>query len=148
MTEYWRFDVTRTGNNPGLAGDRLVDGEYQSVPINASPDGRLRGYSAILNLILEWQNGKLHWIEPETETPIATLEQERKRRLAERERRLAAEARTRELEEELCRPTEEYPGTARPVRAPSLRPTPTKLSKTHSTTRTTRTEFCTAPATR
>ena len=53
--------------------------------------------------MLEWQNGQLNWIDPETETPIATLEQERERRLAERERRLAAEARTRELEEELRR---------------------------------------------
>ena len=103
VLEYWRFDETPTQNNPGLAGDRLVDGEYQPVAINVLPDGRLRGYSTVLNLMLEWQNGKLNWIDPETETPIATLEQERERRLSERERRLAAEARTRELEEELRR---------------------------------------------
>ena len=107
-TEYWRFDENPTPTNPGLAGDRLVDGEYQPITIDTLPDGRLRGHSPILNMILEWHEGNLNWIDPVTEEHIPTFEQEREGRLAEREGRLAeregrlqAEARIRELEQRL-----------------------------------------------
>ena len=117
VPEYWRFEEQPTRRSPGLAGDRLIDGEYQSIEIDVLPDGRLRGFSAILNLILEWQDGELNLIDPQTQRPLPTLEQEREARLAEREARLAeqaarqaerdarlaAEARVRELEAELER---------------------------------------------
>ena len=101
VPEYWRFDESPTRSNPGLAGDRLADGEYQPIVIDVLPGGRLRGYSTILNVILEWQDGQLNWIDPETEEHIPTIEQERQGRLREREGRLLAEARVRELEAEL-----------------------------------------------
>ena len=96
VTEYWRFDENPTRSNPGLAGDRLIDGEYQPIDIATLPDGRLRGYSTVLNLILEWHEGQLNWIDPETGEHIPTFQQER-------EARLQAEARNRELEAELRR---------------------------------------------
>ena len=131
IPEYWRFNENPTRSSPGLAGDRLVNGEYQPIPIDVLPDGRLRGYSAALNLILEWQDGQFNLIDPQTEQHIATFESERERaeqervarlrerdgrlrerdgrlaereaRLAEREARLQAEARNRQLEAELER---------------------------------------------
>ena len=96
IPEYWRFDESSTRNNPGLAGDRLADGEYRPIAIEEIEAGVLRGYSAVLNLILEWRGGQLNWIDPRTGRHISTLEQER-------EDRLAAEARVRELEAELQR---------------------------------------------
>ena len=87
-----------------------MEGEYQPIPIDTLPDGRFRGHSTVLNLILEWQDGQLNWIDPDTEEHIPTFQQEREGRLAERDGRLAerearllAEARNRELEAELRR---------------------------------------------
>ena len=108
VPEYWRFNEAPTPNRPGLAGDRLVDGQHEPMAIDILPDGRHRGYSPVLNLILEWQDARLNWIDPETESHIPTFELERDGRLTKREGRLAeraarlqAEARTRELEAEL-----------------------------------------------
>ena len=103
IPEYWRFDEKPTRRNPGLAGDRLADGEYRPIAIEEIEAGVLRGYSTVLNLILEWRDGQLNWIDPRTGKHISTLEQERDGRLAEREARLAAEARIRALEAELSR---------------------------------------------
>ena len=96
IAEYWHFDETGRFHGTKLAGGRLVDGAYQPIHIDALPDGRLKGYSVVLNLILEWHDGKLNWIDPATGTHIPTFDQER-------EGRLAAEARNRELEEEVRR---------------------------------------------
>ena len=131
ITEYWRFDRNPNRNNPGLSGDRLTGGQYEPVAIDALPDGRLRGYIQVLNLIIEWNNGQLEWIDPATDAPILTYAdqrdradrehlarmQERQAGLQEREARLLAEeraeeerrarmqaeARARQLEEELQR---------------------------------------------
>ena len=110
VPEYWRFDEKPTRTNPGLAGDRLVEGRYEPVSIEVLPDGRLRGYSAVLNLILEWHDGQLNWIDPATGEHIPTFDQERDARLRaetqaqqERNARLSTEARNRELEAEISR---------------------------------------------
>ena len=110
VLEYWRFDEEDGPNRTRLAGDRLAQGAYQPIPIDTLPDGRLRGHSAVLNLILEWHDGNLNWIDPATEEHIPTFEQERKAKLQaetresqERQARLQAETRNRELEEELRR---------------------------------------------
>ena len=103
IPEYWRFNEKPTERNPALAGDRLAGDRYQPIRVDTLPDGRTRGYSAVLNLILEWHEGKLNWIDPQTEEHIPTFEQEREGRLQERERRLQAEARNRELEAEVRR---------------------------------------------
>ncbi len=103
IPEYWRFDETGEHHLTMLAGDRLAEGRYEPVTIETLPDGALRGYSAVLDLILEWHDGQLNWIDPNTGEHVPTFQQERERRISEREARLQAEARNRELEEELRR---------------------------------------------
>ena len=124
IPEYWRFDETGEHHLANLAGDRLARGCYEPVTVETLPDGALRGYSAVLDLILEWRDGQLNWIDPNTEDGVPTFQQEREQRIRERdarieeqqlriqeqertalerEARLQAEARNRELEEELRR---------------------------------------------
>ena len=73
IQEYWRFD--ETGSFPGtrLTGDRLVQNRYEPITIDILPDGRLRGYSTVLNLILEWHNGQLNWTDPETHSHLRAV---------------------------------------------------------------------------
>ena len=101
IAEYWRFDETGQYHGSRLAGDRLVDGGYEPIEITEMPDGNLRGRSVVLSLELRWTYGHLGWHDPETDDHIATFDTEREGRLAEREGRLQAEIRVRELEEEL-----------------------------------------------
>ena len=103
IPEYWRFDETGAFHGARLAGDRLVDGGYESLPIQELPDGVLQGYSAVLNLNLRWNRGTLEWFDPETGLHIATLEDERSARIQAEARAENAETRARELEEELRR---------------------------------------------
>jgi Uma2 family endonuclease len=94
--EYWRFDETGQYHGARLAGDRLVNGEYVAVDIEELPDGNRQGYSLTLNLYLRWEDGGLSFYDPATGRPIATM-------LDERVRADNAEARVRELEEQLSR---------------------------------------------
>ena len=103
IPEYWRFDETGQFHGTRLAGDRLVDGRYEPVPIQEIEEGVLQGYSTVLNLFIRWERGELRWHDPETGREIPTFEQEREGRLAEQEAKLAAEARVQELEAELAR---------------------------------------------
>ena len=95
ITEYWRFDHTPAGEWHGtrLAGDRLVDGRYEAMPIDELPDGVLQGHSPALNLHLRWVEGELAFHDPATGRPIATFESERARADAEHTARVAAETR-------------------------------------------------------
>ena len=115
ILEYWRFDRTGEFHGGRLAGDRLVEGEYQPIPIAELDDGVLQGYSAVLDLHLRWDDGQLAWYDPATGEHIATFDSERERADSEREARMqerearitaeagreAAEARVRELEARL-----------------------------------------------
>ena len=103
IPEYWRFDENPTRNNPGLAGDQLVDGKYQPIDIEEFADGILQGYSAALNLLIRWDHGHLGWHDPATGLHIPTFQQEREGRLQAETRANTAETRIRELEEELNR---------------------------------------------
>ena len=93
IPEYWRFDETGEFHGTRLAGDRLVDGRYEPVPIETVGEGVLQGYSRVLNLTIRWDHGQLGWHDPETGQHIATFSQERAR--AERERARAEEAEAR-----------------------------------------------------
>ena len=101
--EYWRFDETGEYHGDYLAGDTLIEGNYQPVPVETLADGSRQGYSTALNLILRWNNGRLGWHEPETGRHIATFHELQQARLEEQQARLAAEARVRELEAEVER---------------------------------------------
>lgn len=103
IPEYWRFDETGEFHGARLAGDRLIDGRYEALPIQELPDGVLQGYSEVLNLNLRWNNGRLEWYDPDTGLHIATLEDERSARIQAETRAQSAEARVRELEEEVRR---------------------------------------------
>ena len=101
VPEYWRFDETGDSHGDRLAGDRLEGGAYLPIPLDEVEPGVVQGYSPVLNLIIRWDHGQLVWIDPATEAPILTYEDQRDRADAEREARIRAEARVRELEEEM-----------------------------------------------
>ncbi len=131
VREYWRFDETGEFHGTRLAGDLLVNGQYQPIATHELPDGELRGYSEALGLYLCWRQGSLDWYDPAAEDYIPSLESERhlrrqaedsadserrlrrraedsadsERRLRRREQRLRlnAEKRIQELEERLRR---------------------------------------------
>ena len=63
----------------------------------------MQGYSAALDLNIRWERRELVFYDPATGRPIATLADERARSNAQQEARAAAEARVRELEEQLRR---------------------------------------------
>ena len=65
VAEYFRFDDTggRYHDRP-LAGDRLVDGVYQPVPVTTDANGNQRCYSETLGLYLCWENGRLRFWDP------------------------------------------------------------------------------------
>ena len=117
IPEYWRFDETGDFHGTWLAGDRLVEGRYEPISIEAVAEGALQAYSPVLGLFIQWENGELRWHDPATGQHIVTfqdernraesnrvlIDRERSRANAEQEARMAAEARIRELEEELRR---------------------------------------------
>jgi hypothetical protein len=107
-----------------LAGDTLVDAQYQPIPISRSEDGNFWGRSAVLGLDLCWEEGQLRFWDPVGRRYLNTYqevddarleaearaESERAARLeaearaeSERQTRAEAEARIRRLEEELRR---------------------------------------------
>ena len=96
IPEYWRFDETGRDHGDRLAGDLLEGDSYRPIPIDEIMPGVLQGYSLALNLIIRWDHGQLVWIDPATEAPILTYE-DQQRRADE------AEERVRELEQEVRR---------------------------------------------
>ena len=92
IAEYWRFDEAARRRDLRLAGDRLVDGRYEPIPIKELEDGVLQGYSEALNLLIRWERGELRLHDPATGRHIATFEDERARANREREARATAEA--------------------------------------------------------
>ncbi len=74
VPEYWRFDPTAEAEYHGtwLAGERLVDGVYQPLPLTTEPDGILKGYSPVLGVSLCWDNGWPRLYDPATESYLET----------------------------------------------------------------------------
>ena len=109
--EYWRLDVTG-GDYYGepLAGEELVDGQYQRFPLTTEPDGILKAYSPLLDLYLCWEREWFYFYDPVSGDYLRNLAEaeealfDREAALhAEQEARQRAEARVRQLEEELRR---------------------------------------------
>ena len=58
IPEYWRFDEPEEFHGTRLAGDRLVDGQYEPITIETVGEGILQGYSTTLNLFIRWKYGE------------------------------------------------------------------------------------------
>ena len=118
VPEYWLFDPSG-GEYYGtsIAGNRLVEGAYQSIDIVKVDDSHFRGHSEVLGLDLCWEDGWLRWFDPAARRYLRTLDEEAEERItaeeerdAERRGRLmveeerdAAQERIRELEAEMRR---------------------------------------------
>ena len=102
VTEYWRFDPSggRNHDRP-LAGDVLVEGEYQPIHIERESDDTLRGHSNILGLDLYWQAGRLRFYDPAIAEFLPDFDEVKSERDAERAMRLSAEVRVEAAEAEL-----------------------------------------------
>lgn len=96
--EYWRFDNTGESHGTRLAGDRLVEGQYEPIPISVVAPNVLEARSDALNLILRWEDGELLWIDPATGQPLPGLESERAARIEAEEQARRAEAQARRAE--------------------------------------------------
>lgn len=111
VREYWRFDHTGGRyHDVALAGDALVDGQYEPIQIVIGEDGIHRGYSAALGLELHWVERQLWFFDRESGEYLPDLEASWAQRDAALAGRRQAEAerdealnRARELEEELRR---------------------------------------------
>ena len=104
--EYWRYDPTPDSEFYGepLVGERLVNGEYQRLPIVVDDEGRPRGRSPTLELDLVWESdGRLRFHDPATGEWLRTFDETLAELADERAARAAAEARAAELEAELRR---------------------------------------------
>ena len=67
VKEYWRFDPSGGAwHDAPLAGDSLVAGTYQPIPVFGSVDQAVRGYSTALGLELHWEEGCLRFREPDS----------------------------------------------------------------------------------
>ena len=77
IPEYWRFDPSG-GNyhDAALAGDRLMNGEYERIEIEPLDGTNCRGYSAVLGLWLYWEDNQLRWLDPETGRYLRTHDDE------------------------------------------------------------------------
>jgi hypothetical protein len=130
IPEYWRFDHSGgLYHRTHLAGDTLVAGRYQPIPISRSPisqsdEEHFWGRSTVLNLDLCWEEGILRFWDPVARRYLTTYHEEHAARReaetqrdserqtradaeaqrdSERQARAGAEARIRRLEEELRR---------------------------------------------
>ena len=103
VTEYWRFDPSggRHHDRP-LAGDTLVEGRYEPIPINVE-SGVHWGHSTVLGLDLYWQDGNLRFHDPATGEFLPDFFEVVSELDSERAMRLSAEAEARMLRERLRR---------------------------------------------
>ena len=94
ILEYWRFDPSGGEyHDAALAGDRLVDGVYEPIVIDGIGEGRLRGYSDALGLYVCWEDGRLRFFDPRTESYLRSHDEDATRAEEERVSRMAAQAR-------------------------------------------------------
>ena len=92
--EYWRFDDSGGDyHDTALAGDTLVNGEYEPIPIEWLDDERARGYSEVLGVYVCWEYGELRFYDPDRDLYMRTFEESEARGDAEAEARQQADAR-------------------------------------------------------
>jgi Uma2 family endonuclease len=91
VREYVQFDPTGDYLKPPLQGLRLVAGTYELLPVTERPDGTLVLYSAVLELELHVENGRLHFYAAETGQKLLTHREAEQARLQAEHARLQAE---------------------------------------------------------
>ena len=108
-SEYWRFDPTG-GEYHGveMAGERLIDGEYQTISLTTEPDSVLKGYSDALGYSLCWDDGEPLLYNPTTGMYLEDWQDTQAELEDERAARLQAEARAEAAEVELRRLREQF----------------------------------------
>ena len=95
VPEYWRFDWTGGDfHDQALAGNRLVNGEYEPILLTTEPDGMIWGRSEVLGLDLCWDDGALRFYDPAAGRYLPDIQ-------AAEARAEAAEAEVRRLREQL-----------------------------------------------
>lgn len=94
VLEYWQYDPYGIHLTPLLQGNRLVNGRYQPIPVEVSPDGDLCiGYSELLGLELRARRQWFRFRDPATGQLLRNLpESEREYRRSERARFAAEQA--------------------------------------------------------
>ena len=91
VREYWRFDHTGGQyHNAALAGDRMIAGRYQPIPIRVGIDGVWRGYCAVLDLELHWYKKRLRFWDPATGEYLPDLGEAKQQRDAAQAQRNVA----------------------------------------------------------
>ena len=99
IPEYWRFDPSGGFfHEVALAGDRLVEGEYEPIEIQVVGDRTYRGYSEVLGLWVYWDERQLRWFDPKTGQFLRTHDEEYRRAELEAYERQRAELRAIEAE--------------------------------------------------
>ena len=94
IPEYWRFDSSGGDyHDAALAGDRLVDGRYEPIEIQEIDGPSRRGYSAVLDLWLCWEDRRLRLFDAKTEEYLRTHDEEYDRAELEAYERRQAEMR-------------------------------------------------------
>lgn len=104
IPEYWRFDPSGGDfYGVGLAGDRLVDGEYEPIEVEQLGEGAWRGYSEVLGLHVCWEQGRLRFFDSVNEVYLLSHQEEAARAEAEAQGRRDAVARADNAEAERSR---------------------------------------------
>ena len=97
VREYFQYDPSGDYLNPILQGVRLVNNQYEPIPVNNIAFDTLWLYSEVLGLELHLVSGELRFINPQTGEFLKTYQQSEQARLAEQQARMAAESAWRSL---------------------------------------------------
>ncbi len=99
IPEYWRFDSSGGDyHDAALAGDRLVDGRYEPIEIQMMDGLNRRGYSAVLDLWLCWEDQRLRLFDAKAGAYLRTHDEEYDRAELEAYERRQAELRAIQAE--------------------------------------------------
>ena len=99
IPEYWRFDSSGGDyHDAALAGDRLVDGRYEPIEIQMMDGLNRRGYSAVLDLWLCWEDRRLRLFDAKAGAYLRTHDEEYDRAELEAYERRQAELRAIQAE--------------------------------------------------
>lgn len=122
MTSHDRANAIGEFHSARLAGDRLVNKQYEPVDIAELTGEVLQGHSDVLNVDWRWDHGRLGCHDPATSLHIATFESEPTRADSERARANTAETQLRELEQRLQQQGSRHGATLAVPRKRTLRP--------------------------